>query len=73
MPTFEVKTALGYLHQGLTFEMVESCLLDAIIEKNGPITKRLDEIKSAIIQLMSDDDLDIVYTDSDLTIRREDV
>lgn len=73
MTTYEIKTALGHINDRVTLEMVESCLLDAIIEKNGPITKRLDEIKSGIIKLMSDDDLDIVYTDSKITIRREDV
>ena len=73
MSTYQITTALGHVTDNVTLEKVEYCLLDAIIEKNDPIMKRLNEIKSGIIQLMSDDDLDTVYTDSQITIRREDV
>lgn len=73
MYSYQVKTKYGHVNTGVTVEMVESCLLDAILERNDSMTIRFDEIKSAIIQLNSDDDLESVYTDTGLTVSKEDV
>ena len=73
MHSYQVKTKYGHVNTGVTVDMVEHCLLDAIIERNDSMTIRFDEIKSAIIQLNSDDDLESVYTDTGLTVSKEDV
>mgnify|MGYP000002893556 CR=1 FL=1 len=73
MYSYQVKTKLGHVNTGVTVEMVENGLLDAIIERNDPLTVRFDEIRSAIIKLDSDDDLESVYTDTGLTVSKEDV
>jgi len=73
MHSYQVKTKLGHVNTGVTVEMVENGLLDAIIERNDPLTVRFDEIRSAIIKLDSDDDLESVYTDTGLTVSKEDV
>jgi len=73
MHSYQVKTKLGHVNTGVTVEMVENGLLDAIIERNDPLTVRFDEIRSAIIKLNNDDDLESVYTDTGLTVSKEDV
>jgi Fe-S-cluster formation regulator IscX/YfhJ len=73
MHSYQVKTKLGHVNTGVTVEMVENGLLDAIIERNDPLTVRFDEIRSAIIKLDNDDDLESVYTDTGLTVSKEDV
>jgi len=73
MHSYQVKTKLGHVNTGVTVQMVENGLLDAIIERNDPLTVRFDEIRSAIIKLDNDDDLESVYTDTGLTVSKEDV
>lgn len=73
MHSYQVKTKLGHVNTGVTVQMVENGLLDAIIERNDPLTVRFDEIRSAIIKLNNDDDLESVYTDTGLTVSKEDV
>ena len=71
MDTYTVKTDTGHIIEGVHWEMVDRCLLDAIIERNSEMTRRFDDIKSAIIKLNNDEDLSIVYTDAGTTVERE--